>query len=262
MATAATQREAGNKSADAAGRSARSPVVLGCELALLALVAWRVLGAALALRAHALSPFQFDYGEGNVLATLARIAHGLTPYPDPRAFPNAIDPYGPVGYYLLAIPVKLFGVALLAPRMLVIASVVAICVLLALTIARTTRSVAAAVIFGAIYAALPLVAGMGALLRVDLVGLALSVGGLYVFCRGVTGLATEDTEDKNQENLLRVSSSVSSVASLSLLASAALFVAAVYCKHSLLAAPAACTLYLVARRRWREAANFAGAGAA
>ena len=180
-----TEREAGNKSADAAGHEARSPVVLGCELALLALVAWRVLGAAVALRARALSPFQFDYGEGNVLATLARIAHGLTPYPDPRAFPNAIDPYGPVGYYLLAIPVKLFGVALLPARMLVIASVVAICVLLALTIARATRSVAAAVIFGAIYAALPLVAGMGALLRVDLVGLALSVGGLCLFTRGM-----------------------------------------------------------------------------
>ena len=262
MATTATQREAGTKSADAGEHGAHSPVVRGCELALLALVAWRVFGAALAMRARALTPFQFDYGEGNVLATLARIAHGLTPYPDPRAFPNAIDPYGPVGYYLLAIPVKLFGVSLLAPRMLVIACVVAICVLLALTIARATRSVAAAVIFGAAYATLPLVVGMGALLRVDLVGLALSAAGVYVFCRGVTGLATEDTEDKKQESLLRVSSSVSSVANLSLLASSALFVAAVFCKHSLLAAPAACTLYLVARRRWRQAANFAGAGAA
>jgi hypothetical protein len=119
------------------------------------------------------------------------------------------------------------------------------------------------VIFGAAYAALPLVQGMGALLRVDLVGLALSVAGVYVFCRGAaSGLATEDTEDKNEEDFLRVSSSVSSVANLSLLTSAVLFVAAVFCKHSLLAAPAACTLYLVARRRWREAANFAGFGAA
>jgi len=257
LATTATQREAGNKSADAAGHGARSPVVLGCELALLALLAWRVLGAALALRAHALSPFQFDYGEGNVLATLARIAHGLTPYPDPRAFPNAIDPYGPVGYYLLAIPVKLFGVSLLAPRMLVIASVVAICVLVALTIARATRSVAAAVIFGAIYAALPLVAGMGALLRVDLVGLALSIGGLYLFTRGMVAGSLDSSKIDNRkstiENDFRPGFAY---------AAAALFVAAVFCKHSLLAAPAACTLYLVARRRWRQAANFAGAGAA
>jgi hypothetical protein len=52
------------------------------------------------------------------------------------------------------------------------------------------------------------------------------------------------------------------VVNLSLLTSSALFVAAVFCKHSLLAAPAACTLYLAARRRWRQAANFAGAGAA
>ena len=187
MVTTTTQREA--------ARRARSPVVLGCELVLLALVVWRVLGTALALRARALTPFQFDYGEGNVLATLARIAQGLTPYPDPRAFPNAIDPYGPVGYYLLAIPVKLFGVSLLAPRMLVIASVVAICVLLALTIARATRSVAAAVIFGGYYITLPLVAGMGALLRVDLVGLALSIAGLHLFTRGMVEEDAEDAEN-------------------------------------------------------------------
>ena len=281
MATAATGREAGNKSAEAARRGARSPVVLGCELVLLALVAWRVCRAAIALRAQALTPFQFDYGEGNVLATLVRIAHGLSPYPDPRAFPNAIDPYGPVGYYLLAIPVKLVGVSLLAPRLLVIASVVAICVLLALIIVRLTRSLAAAVIFGAIYAALPLVAGMGALLRVDLVGLALSVGGLYIFSQGVS--ATEDTERKKEATplpiadcRLPISSNLPGSSTIDNRTSkigndfrpgfactaAALFVAAVFCKHSLLAAPAACTLYLVSRRRWCQAANFAGAGAA
>jgi hypothetical protein len=237
--------------------TARSRVVLACELALLPLVAWRIIAAALAVRAHALTPFQFDYGEGNVLATLARIAHGLTPYPDPRAFPNAIDPYGPVGYYLLAIPVKLFGISLLPPRVLVIASVVAICIFLALIILRATRSAGAAIIFSAACASLPLVQGLAPVLRVDFIGLALSVAALYLFCHGS---ATENTEARN--DLLHVSSWVSSEANLSLLASVILFVAAGFCKHSLLAAPAACTLYLVSLRRWREAANFAGTGAA
>jgi len=238
-------------------RTERSRVVLVCELALLALVTWRVIAAAIAIRAHVLTPFQFDYGEGNVLATLARIAHGLTPYPDPRAFPNAIDPYGPVGYYLLAIPVKLFGISLLTPRLLVIVSVAAICIFLALIIARATHSVAAAVIFSAACASLPLVQGLAPVLRVDFIGLALCVAGLYVFCHRT---AAEDTQAP--KDVFHVSSSLSSVANLSLLASVILFVAAGFCKHSLLAAPAACTLYLVSHRRWREAANFAGAGAA
>ena len=230
--------------------------VIGCELALAAFVAWRLIGAAIAMRASVLTPFQFDYGEGNVLATLVRIAHGLTPYPDPRAFPNAIDPYGPVGYYLLAVPVKLFGVSLLAPRLLVIAAVVAICILLALAIATRTCSLGAGVIFGTAYAALPLVVGLSAVLRVDLVGLALSVGGLCVFSQKMVAENAADAEEEREKK-----SSVSSASNSRLVLSAVLFVAAIFCKHSLLAAPAACTLYLVARRRWREAASFAGFGA-
>ena len=109
MVTPTATRTMGNgESARPAGSGVRSSgrLVIGCELALAAIVAGRVIDAAIAMRRIALTPFQFDYGEGNVLATLVRIVHGLTPYPDPRAFPNAIDPYGPVGYYLLAIPVR------------------------------------------------------------------------------------------------------------------------------------------------------------
>ena len=229
----------------------RSRLVLVCELALLALVTWRVITAALAVRAHAFTPFQFDYGEGNVLATLARIARGLTPYPDPRAFPNAIDPYGPVGYYLLAIPVKLFGISLVPPRLLVIVSVVVICIFLALIIAREKRSVAAAIIFSAACASLPLVQGLAPVLRVDFIGLALSAAGLYVFCRFCRGFDLDNIDNRQ-----------STIGNVFVFASAILFVTAGFCKHSLLAAPAACTLYLVSHRRWREAANFAGAGVA
>src|SRR6478752_3622580 len=51
--------------------------------------------------------FQYDYEEGNILNALLRITHGATPYPDPHALPNIINPYGPAAYYLLVIPVKL-----------------------------------------------------------------------------------------------------------------------------------------------------------
>ncbi len=220
-------------------------LLCACEFALLALVVWHAITTALSLFALALTPFQFDYGEGNVLATLARISHGLTPYPDPRAFPNAIDPYGPIGYYLLAIPTKLFGVSLLAPRLVILASVAAICVFLVLIAARCTRSLATAVIFGALYATLPLVQALGAILRIDLIGIALTTAGLYLFSRAI------NTETGNRQ------SAIGNVP-WPFYAVVVLFVLAVFTKHSLLAAPGACLLYLVARRRWREAATFAG----
>src|SRR5512141_2296909 len=67
---------------------------LACEVILLALAVselWihlQVLPQRLAL------PFQVDYEEGNILTALVRIAHGMSPYPDPHALPNVLNPYG------------------------------------------------------------------------------------------------------------------------------------------------------------------------
>ncbi|MGI9101679.1 MAG: hypothetical protein ACR2IF_04455 [Terriglobales bacterium] len=227
----------------------RNRLALAFESALLALLAWRLWIIATAVRTFASAPFQYDYGEGNVLATAVRLAHGLSPYPDPRAFPNAIDPYGPVGYYLLALPVKWFGVTFLYPRLLVIAAAVSICLLLALIIFKFTRSSLAALLFGFSYLAIPMVHSQSFLLRVDFLGLALTVAGLHLFARGLTAIANRQSPIGNSFSL---SSSVSSVASL------VLFVAAIFCKHSLIAAPLACLLVLLSRRRWREALRFAG----
>src|SRR4051812_48090378 len=62
------------------------------------------------------APFQFDYEEGNILNALLRIMQGATPYPDPHALPNIINPYGPAAYYLLVVPVKIFGLGFAYPR--------------------------------------------------------------------------------------------------------------------------------------------------
>ena len=174
------------------------------------------------------------------------------------------------------------------PRLVIVASVVAICVLVALTITRLTGSALAGVVFGAIYGTLPVVESFSAVLRVDFLALALSTAGVYVFCRGVTGLATEGTEedgtkatpiadcrlpvarpDSDQidnrkstiENSYRGSSSVSSVVNVSLFAPA-LFVAALFVKHTYIAAPLACALWLIARQQWQPAARFAATMAA
>src|SRR3954470_16038060 len=66
------------------------------------------------------APFQYDYEEGNILNALLRITQGATPYPDPRSLPNVINPYGPVAYYLLVLPVKAFGLAFVYPRAMIL----------------------------------------------------------------------------------------------------------------------------------------------
>jgi hypothetical protein len=262
------------KAAEAAPVEARDPastppptwwkgwVFLVCQLIVLGWAARDLWQHLAAIRQHVGLPFQVDYEEGNILNALVRITHGLTPYPDPHAIPNILNPYGPVAYYLLAIPVKLFGVSFLGPRLVIVASVAAICVLVALAITRLTGSRLTGLVFGAIYGTLPVVESFSSVLRVDFLALALIAAGVYVFCRGFTGLATEDTEAKNQQESFSLPSSVSSVAGLSVLGSAALFAAALLVKYTYVAAPLACMLWLITRKQWRQAARFAATMAA
>ena len=75
-------------------------VILACAAGFAAVLntfdAWHLAGL----------PFEMNYEEGNILNAALRIVNGLSPYPDPHAFPNVLNPYGPVFYYLVAIPVR------------------------------------------------------------------------------------------------------------------------------------------------------------
>jgi hypothetical protein len=246
--------------AEARDSTAQSPQIwwerwafLVCELLVLGWVVRDLWQHVAAIRQHVGLPFQVDYEEGNILNALARITHGLTPYPDPHAIPNILNPYGPVAYYLLAIPVKLFGVSFLWPRLVIVACVLAICVFIALTITRLTGSALTGVVFGAIYGTLPVVESWSAVLRVDFLAIALSAAGVYVFCRG---MVPEDAEGKEERSFSV--SPASSATNLRLYFSAALFVAALFVKYTYIAAPAACLVYLLAGENWKAAARFAG----
>ena len=129
------------------------------------------------------APFQYDYAEGCVLSALLRITQGATPYPDPHALPNNINIYGPVAYYLLALPVKVFGLTFLYPRAMILGCAVAIAVFISITLWRTTRSIALALTFGLIYLTIPNIQSWAWLLRVDLLGIAFTIAGLIVFTR-------------------------------------------------------------------------------
>lgn len=184
--------------------------------------------------AYARTPFQIDYEEGNILNAALRITRGETPYSDPQGWPIVLNPYGPVMYYAVAGLVKIFGLGFVVPRMLVIGSTLAIGLIIALLIRRDPAPWSMAVAFGAIYIALPPVATWMGTLRVDLPAVALGVAGLYAFVR------------RPARWWLAV----------------VLFVTALFCKHTLLAPPAACALWLAIHRDWRRLRNSLALGAA
>jgi hypothetical protein len=184
------------------------------------------------------APFQYDYEEGNILNAFTLILRGATPWPNPRQLPSVMDPYGPVAYYLLVLPVKLFGFALVYPRAMIIGLVLLVAVLIAVELRRLTRSTILGMTFGLVYLTIPNIQEWGWLLRVDFLGIALTFAGLMVF----------------ERRLERDRSPV--------LLPALLFAAALLVKVTLVAAPAACFLVLLTRRRFRDAGLLAAVTAA
>lgn len=175
-------------------------------------------------------PFEMNYEEGNILNSAVRITQGLTPYPDPHSFPNVLSPYGPIPYYLTAVAVKLTGVNLFFPRLTVIMATLICATFAGLLVHRFTSSIPLSIAFGCLFITSRLVFFWMPFLRVDLLGLALTLIGLYLF-----GL------DRRRWPW-----------------SILFFVAAIFVKYSLLAAPAACCVYLLLEKRWKDTVIFAG----
>ncbi len=213
----------------------RRALIVALELSLAAVALWS--SYRFFAQVPIAAPFQYDYAEGSVLSALLRITQGATPYPDPQALPNSINIYGPVAYYLLALPVKVLGLTLLYPRAMILGCAVAIAVLISIKLWRTTRSIALALTFGLIYLTIPNIQSWAWLLRVDLLGIAFTIAGLIVFSQRF---------DRERAGVL----------------AALLFAAGLLVKVTLIAAPAACFLALISRRRFREAAVLAGVTAA
>jgi hypothetical protein len=177
-------------------------------------------------------PYQLDYEEGNILNAAVRLTRGLSPYPNPHLLPSVINPYGPVLYLIEAALVKVFGVTFFPGRILVILSGIAVAALIAFILQRETKSLAVAIAFGALFLCSPFVQFWWPLLRVDLVGLALTLAGLAVFHRNPCRAWT----------------------------TAAFFLAAIYTKHTLLAAPAACFVWALFNQQRKAATRLLIAG--
>ncbi|HVB34782.1 MAG TPA: hypothetical protein VNJ52_10480 [Patescibacteria group bacterium] len=173
--------------------------------------------------------FSSNFEEGNILNAALRIVHGQTPYPAVGGPPYVVNPYGPVFYYALAPLVKWFGVGFFWPRLLVVISGFASAFFLVLLLRRGKAPWLVALPFGLSYLALPLVRNWLFVLRVDLFAVVLVLAGLYVFCDGKR-----------------------------LFWPAMLFVAALYAKVTVIAAPLACFAYLILAGKRRRAWRFAG----
>jgi hypothetical protein len=175
------------------------------------------------------NPVELEYEEGNVLNAGVRIAHRQNPYPNPTELPVVLNPYGPVFYMALGQIVEWKGVAFLYPRLLVVVCVVVTEILLFLLIHAYTESWLVSAAFAALYLTFPVTQKWLPLLRVDFPALVLVLGGIYIFVRFPQLLSL----------------------------AAALFAAALFTKHTMVAAPFACMLFLLLRRDYRRAARFA-----
>ncbi|HKO03333.1 MAG TPA: hypothetical protein VJW51_01225, partial [Candidatus Acidoferrales bacterium] len=199
-------------------------VMAACVVAAAVLVVWHAAQ-------EARLPFQLDYEEGNILNAAVRVNSGLTPYPDPHVYPNTLDPYGPVGYFLAAECLRVGGLSFTLGRMLVAGCGVLIALLLLLLIREWTGSALLATAFGLYFLANGVARTWLPLLRVDLLAIALSMLGLWLCMRS---------------------------AGRWWMPSAVLFALALFVKYTALAAPAACVVYLLLRRDVRRALLLAG----
>jgi len=239
MERSAPPREFTPSQANASGGVVSSPgstpIRLWLEWLTAALVAVSALVCLWQAMGEARLPFQLDYEEGNILNAGVRIVHGLTPYPDPRAYPNALNPYGPVGYYLVALCVRVGAVGFTLSRLLMLACGVGIALLLWMLIREGTGSAALATVFGLYFLANGVSRVWLPLLRVDLLAIALTLAGFWICLR-------------NPQRWWWLA--------------AGLFSLALLVKYTALAAPAAAVLFLASRGEWKRALAVAGTIAA
>ena len=126
-------------------------------------------------------PLELNYEEGNILNAGLRVLRGSTPYPDPASFPYLLNPYGPVGYILAAAGLKVFGVSLFGPRLLVlVAGVIIVFVLAGLTRGLGSRW-RVGFLMGVFFLSTPLPRLWYPLLRVDFWAVLFSLLGLLAF---------------------------------------------------------------------------------
>ena len=184
-----------------------------------------------------LFPYQLDYGEGVLLHFVHEWAHGRPIYKGIEGYPYITANYPPLPI-VLALALKPFlGVTYAAGRVWTLLAVVGSAALIGAWVRREGRGWLPAVTAALVFAGSSYVYHWAPLFRVDLVGLALTLAGLYAVALALPsrGLGTREIE---RPWLLWLA--------------AVLFVAGLYAKQSFFFAPAAALVYLFVfvDRRW------------
>ena len=176
-------------------------------------------------------PYQFLHGEGLMLEFSRRLMAGEPVYKPLTAFPLGTCNYAPLPLVLARLTFPILGFGYAAGRVWVLVATLAIAVILFAWVRRAGGQLVPALVASLAWLGAPYVYRWMPQFRVDLLGLALSLAGVYVVWRSRSRYA--------------------------ILGAALLFVLGLYCKQSFLAAPAAAFLYLLARDR-RQALLLAG----
>lgn len=213
----------------------QDPVVLGVRVLTAALACLAVAAAGVLAVERLVYPYEIGYGEGGLLHTALRIAHGGSAYSPTQELPYVPNVYGPLYPYAWSLFARWCGVSWWPGRLIATLAAVAISVCLYLAVRAVTKDRWAGAIAIALFvSSWPMRAWVG-LARVDLPAVALAMTGVLL-----------TTSRRPWSQWLGV----------------VCLIAAVFTKQSMVAAPVAVCLWYATRREWRLAFTRSGAWAA
>jgi hypothetical protein len=186
-------------------------------------------------------PFQIDDSEGVILSGAQWLSQGVSIYTPVRPDLFISAPYTPIYYVLNALAIGVMGVTFKAGRALSLLSAVLAGVMIYRIVLHETRNRLAALVGVGTFGGMSLVAVWAVRVKPDLMGVALSLTGVYL------ALEWSGSAGKGRGWLK---------GSWLIYASAVVLVLAFYTKQTLLAAPLAVFIWLLVSHRWL-AAKFA-----
>lgn len=187
-------------------------------------------------------PYQLDYGEGTHLHYAREWLAGRPIYRPIGQYPYITSNYAPLPFLLAMALMPVLGATYAAGRIWTLLAIVTIAALIVAWVRRETGHWLLAMVAALVFVGSPYIYHWSPMFRVDLVGLALTLGGLYTVYAAYPPDGKEDT-DKQRRWLFWLA--------------VVLFVAALYAKQSFFFAPAAAMVYLFLFLDRREAIKLA-----
>jgi hypothetical protein len=190
-----------------------------------------------------LFPYQLDYGEGVHLYFVRQWARGQPIYKTIEGYPYITFNYAPLAILLALALTPVLGINYAAGRLWALVATVAASALIALWVRRESGKGVPALAAALLFFGSPYVYHWAPLFRVDLVGLALTLGGLYCVLVAVVPAVSGEPGTGVRCRWLWLA--------------VVLFVAGLYAKQSFVFAPAAALLYLFFLGKRRHALGMA-----